>query len=62
MIWGYVVVEDREVEELAGVYGELNDEGKKKVAKVAGILLTGQKVIKNEGICQNENEVKESRV
>jgi uncharacterized protein (UPF0297 family) len=57
-----VVVDDRDVEELAGVYEELNEEGKEKVVKVAGILLEGQRVIKNESISSKKNKIKECKV
>jgi hypothetical protein len=51
---GAMMIEDRELEELAGIYGELNEENKKKVSNAAGILLTGQKALKEGRSTGNE--------
>jgi hypothetical protein len=40
-------VDDLEIADFSGVYKEMNDEGKKKMALVAGKLLSAQKIFEN---------------
>jgi hypothetical protein len=40
--------EDFEIDDLAGVYKEMDKEGKKKMVMVAGKLLNAQKIFENE--------------
>jgi hypothetical protein len=54
-----MMVGNREVKELTGVYHEMNEEGKKKMVKTAVILLAGQKIIRGKQGCSTEGTRKE---
>ncbi len=44
------MTDNKEVEELTGIYDKLNSENKKKIVLSANIFLEGQKIFKEENI------------
>jgi hypothetical protein len=50
-------VDDSEIDDLTGVYKEMNGEGKKKMVLAAGKLLSVQKILETE--TENDSEFNE---
>jgi hypothetical protein len=54
-------IDDSEIDDLTGVYKEMNDNGKKKMVLVAGKLLTVQKILEVENPLKNKIEFNNER-